>query len=105
MPKPIYLTFHGKRWKLVFKDRMKDYGQADEPTKIGKEIRLRAKQTDFDLLDSVIHEALHCCGFDILDEEWVARSATDISKALWKLGYRRVGPKPAASEPPKGTDD
>lgn len=40
-------------------------------------------------MEVFIHEALHACIWD-LDEETVYSTAEDISKFLWRLGYRRT---------------
>lgn len=40
-------------------------------------------------LDTAIHEAIHAC-FPLETEKVVDRSATDIARFLWRLGYRRV---------------
>lgn len=98
-PKPIYLTFNGKRWKLVSKERMRDFGQCDDPNKRGKEIRIRAGQAEFELLGTYLHEFTHA-SFWNLAEEAVAQFEKDVATALWRLGYRRVASTSAKSEPP-----
>ena len=44
-------------------------------------------QTGRKLLETYIHEAMHCCFWD-LSEDAVHEGAADISKFLWRLGYR-----------------
>lgn len=39
-------------------------------------------------LEILIHEMLHACYWD-MDEEAITESAQSISKALWRLGYRK----------------
>jgi hypothetical protein len=38
-------------------------------------------------LETVIHESLHACHYS-KSEEHVTRSARDIARLLWRLGYR-----------------
>lgn len=79
---------NGKLWELRFVN-MVDYGDCtDGGTVETRIIRIRAKQSERDMLDTIIHEALHAT--TPLDEETVARAATDIQRLLWRLGYRRV---------------
>jgi len=40
-------------------------------------------------LDVIIHEALHASNFNA-HEETVERAAREVSKLLWRLGYRRA---------------
>ena len=67
-----------------------DWGQCDPPTVAGKEIRLDIGMSEHRELDTIIHEGLHACGWDVLDEAWVERAAHDLAKLVLKLGYRRV---------------
>lgn len=78
----------GKMWNFKFAN-MEDFGDCTDPGHAGgRLIRVRAKQSERDMLDTIIHEALHAC--TPLDEETVATTATDITRLLWRLGYRRV---------------
>lgn len=40
-------------------------------------------------LETAIHEALHACSW-MSKEEKVDRTAKDIARFLWRLGYRKV---------------
>jgi hypothetical protein len=62
---------------------MIDPGKAE-----GRLIRIGTWQGEQDTLDSIIHEALHAARPE-LDEAAVHQTANDISRLLWKLGYRR----------------
>jgi hypothetical protein len=62
---------------------MIDPGKAE-----GRLIRIGTWQGEQDTLDSIIHEALHA-SLPLLDETAVHQTANDISRLLWKLGYRR----------------
>ena len=73
----------GRRTNLV--------GYADDPRTQGKAITLDSAQSPREYLESVIHECLHCCLWD-LDESAVDETARDIAELLWKMGYRRRSP-------------
>ena len=79
----------GKYWRLRFAANMKDYGDMVDPGKAeGRLIRIGTWQGAEDTLDTVIHEALHAARPE-LDEAAVHETANDISRLLWRLGYRR----------------
>lgn len=46
--------------------------------------------TSLEDLDTVIHEAIHAC-HPRMSERKVSRTATDISRLLWRLGWRAIG--------------
>ena len=80
----------GKYWTLRFVANMRDYGDMVDPGVVrGRIIRIATWPCEKDRLDTVIHEALHAVRPE-LDEDAVARTATDIAHLLWKLGYRRT---------------
>lgn len=79
----------GKWWQFRYAN-MVDYGDCTDPGKAdGRLIRVRASQSERDMLDTIVHEALHACRAE-LAEEAVADTASDIARLLWRLGYRRV---------------
>ncbi len=88
------VTINGKRWTW----RWWPFGKADKhadcdgPHKRRKEIRIRNSlnrpERQAKLMEIAIHEALHCADWS-KDEEWVGQVAEDISRLLWRLGYRR----------------
>lgn len=43
---------------------------------------------DLESLDTEIHEALHAC-FPNLGEDRIKQSVEDLSRFLWRMGYRR----------------
>lgn len=63
-------------------------GECDPPTSLKREIRVNPDLTGVDELDVILHELLHASQWD-LAEEAVAEIATDISRVLWRLGYRK----------------
>ena len=79
----------GKYWRLRFAANMKDYGDMVDPGKAdGRLIRIGTWQGEADQLDTIIHEALHA-SLPLLDEAAVHATANDLSRLLWRLGYRR----------------
>lgn len=79
----------GKFWNLRFAPNMAMRGDCDPPTAPGKEIRISSRLRGEEKLEVVLHEVLHA-GMWQLDEEFVARLATDAARALWRLGYRET---------------
>ena len=54
-----------------------------------KEILIDERQTARNKLDTIVHEHLHRMHPD-WSEKQVAKEATDLASALWKMGYRMV---------------
>jgi hypothetical protein len=78
-------------WSLRFSGNLKDFGSMqDGGTADSRIIRIGTWQGEQDTLDTVIHEALHCSRPE-LDEQAVDATARDLSRLLWRLGYRRSG--------------
>jgi len=50
--------------------------------------RQTVRQGQQEMLDTLIHEAMHAARPEI-DEEAVATASRDIARLLWNLGYRR----------------
>lgn len=87
---PATLTIRGRRWRLV-RRRLKNQGidgLCDSPAEPDREILVDATLTGERELDVFVHEMLHAAFWD-LDEAAIADTATDIARALWRLGYRR----------------
>jgi len=82
--------FRGKRYAINLSATLAadTKGEADSPDKAGPEIRVRRGERDLMLLDTLIHEGLHACLWD-MDDEAVTATASDIARLLWRLGYRR----------------
>lgn len=53
------------------------------------EIFIDPRQTSKDLLDTLIHEMLHCFFID-LSEKSVKRISKYMNEVIWNKGYRRV---------------
>lgn len=90
MSREFTLTIRGKSFRVIDGARLpKDIcGECDPPDAPGKRIRIKRGLSEFDHLDTAIHEALHAAGW-WADEEWVDEVATDIARLLTKLGYKR----------------
>ena len=83
--------FRGKRWLIRWRKLPgAQEGECESPASQGKMIKVDPRTTKLRLLDTLIHEGLHACMWD-LDEEAVHESASDIAKLLWRLGYRLPG--------------
>lgn len=64
-------------------------GDCDPPNVANPVIRICATLTGEELLDTLIHEFLHASAFQILDEEYVAKTATDMARELTRLGWEK----------------
>jgi hypothetical protein len=83
------VTILRKRWTLYFKKMRAHWGLADRPSTPGKEIHIDPRHpSDADLLETVVHEILHCA-LPQWDEESVDRLGKDMARILTRLGYRR----------------
>ena len=80
-------VFCGQKYTICFHEDY--YGSCDvTPTDMGRwEIFILAeRQNNRQYLDTVLHEAIHACGMEY--EPKVAQMAKDISRFLWRVGYR-----------------
>jgi len=78
--------FNRIRYK-VYVDTLKgatDIGKHPERTLLIRTDKVSERQ----LLGTAVHEALHACNWDA-SEKKVDRTAKDLSRFLWRLGYRR----------------
>ena len=78
----------GKYWNLRFTFLKENRGDVDAPTLRNKEIRISENLEGEEELEVVIHELLHSADW-YKDEEWVERTACEISHILWRLGWRK----------------
>lgn len=78
-------TFCGVRYNIDFRSC---FGSCDEPRPkmptLWVDLDNIGEKKQFEVL---IHEALHACDFN-KSEAMVAQTAKDISRFLWRLGYR-----------------
>ena len=63
-------------------------GDCDSPFTKGPVMRISGGLSDLDEMETIIHEGLHACIWD-LDEEAVAETAKDIAACLAKCNYGR----------------
>lgn len=77
-------TFNNIKYHLIL-DKLD--GNCDTDTKfwiiVGRDLNKRVG------LETAIHEALHACSWQT-SEEKVTKTAKDIARFLWGLGYRRT---------------
>jgi len=83
--------FREKRWKVlpVSRNRKKSKGDCEAPHMPNKQIRIPMTGDTRSDLDTIIHEGLHACLWD-LDDEAVQFTAHDIARLLWRLGWRKT---------------
>ena len=83
------VELRNRRWNLEGIEYLQDgsCGSIDPIDSPQKRILIALNQTPLDLLDTVIHEALHACLPD-LSEEAVTESASDIARVLYRMGCR-----------------
>jgi hypothetical protein len=77
----------GRTWNVRFASAAemgRDYGACDPPSVRGKEIAVRDDLRGRELVDTLIHEALHAGAWHQLDEAFIERLATDIAKLIWR---------------------
>ena len=90
MPKKIRShTFKGKRYRVKFRQRpaKASLGSCDDPKSKRKTIFIDPDLKGIDLLYTLLHEAWHAVDWD-LSEEAVEQAACDVSRFLWRMGYR-----------------
>ena len=82
-------TFRGKRYRIVEARLHKPtIGDCDHPTTPRKRVRIAKGLDGLAHLDTVIHESLHACFWD-MNEQAIDKAATDIARFVWRLGYHR----------------
>lgn len=86
----------GKHWKIKFEalgryraDGKKVDGLCSDPNEKDKTIWIDSRLKGEEELDTLIHEMLHACDLWRTCEEHVTQQASDMARALWRLGYRR----------------
>jgi hypothetical protein len=81
------IRIHNKHWNVRFVSEAelgRDYGSCDPPHVRGKQIAVRDDLRGRELVDTIIHESLHAGAWHQLDEAFIERLATDVSKLLWR---------------------
>jgi hypothetical protein len=86
----MQITIRGKKWHFKFaKVGDGNVGLCDSPSTPNKTITVDPNQSELDVLDTCAHEILHAAYWD-MGEEAIEEAATDLARALWRLGYRRT---------------
>lgn len=84
------IRIRGKFWNFVFGRTGKKYdGHCEGPQVLNKTIAICEKLKGERKLDVIIHEILHAAYWD-LSEEAIEETGRDLSRILWRLGYREV---------------
>lgn len=75
----------GAEWRIAWSPRMRAYGEIElGSSRVSRVIRLRTKQSDHELLDTLIHEVLHA-EEPHLEEAEVTRRASDLAAILLRI--------------------
>lgn len=84
MKQPKTATFNGKKYHIIT-DNLDGNCDTDNKLWLIVERDLNKKIG----LETAIHESLHACSWGT-SEEKVERTAKDVARFLWNLGYRRI---------------
>ena len=82
-------TFSGQRYRIEIVVLRHVEGDIDQPRTKGKTIRIKKGLRGVQLLEVLVHEALHAC-FPELSEEAVERAGHDISTFVHRHGFQQV---------------
>ena len=88
----MYVKILGKRWHLKFvpKSRARGwFGLCSHPDTPQRTITVEAGHVQSVELEVTIHECLHAASFP-LSEEFVTEFAADVSRILFRLGWRKT---------------
>jgi hypothetical protein len=86
----MQLTILGKRWRLLFVDKIDalgSRGSCDPPDKPNKAIRILKRLKGEELLEVLFHEMQHAAAWHV-DESYIEKFSADAARNLTKLGYR-----------------
>lgn len=79
-------------WRFAFGRTAPGTWGLCDPSARPKRITVSSKLSEFNTFDTRIHEFLHAADTgDMIAEEWIERTGTELAHALWRLGYRRTG--------------
>ncbi len=79
-------TFNGRKYNIDMAGKLD--GFCDQYSRNGRNIVIMAKPCTCNELETLIHEGLHACNW-ATSEDNIQQSSEDISRFLWRLGYRR----------------
>lgn len=77
-------TFSGRRYNII----LENVDGACDTHKKERELWVMADVNTRNGLETLIHESLHACNWH-REEIFVASTARDIARFLWRLGYRK----------------
>jgi hypothetical protein len=79
----------GKRWRVVdsAEHRGVELGYCTHP-ELDREIAIPLDGDSESELDTICHEVLHACQWD-LSEEAIEETACSLAHTLWRLGWRK----------------
>ena len=80
--------FRSKVYKIIFVPNMSCHGLCEAPTELNKKIKIRYSKNEKVFFENCIHESLHALFWDI-DEEAITEAGEDLTKFLWRLGFRQ----------------
>ena len=84
---PRRIKINGKYWTLVSASIPGYDGLAENnPKTYRKHIWINSSTKEMDLLDTIIHEVVHCA-VPRWSEDAVLEFASDLAKILWDLGF------------------
>lgn len=81
-------VFRGKRYRIAWRKPRGCVGSCDAPDTPGKVIYIDPQQGEYDILETITHEAWHALDWDKA-EEAVEENARCLARLLWRMGYRR----------------
>lgn len=84
------IKIRGKRYRFERTGHVGSdcWGYCTDPSTPNRVIKVHSHLKDDQELEFIIHEMIHACFWD-LDEDVVREVGRDLSKALWRMGYRR----------------
>lgn len=91
--KALQIKLRNREWKFLYSNAIPKElnGDCTAPDIKNRTIRIRPCLDPYDELETIIHECLHACYWD-LSEEVVEESASGIAELLIRLGYHRERP-------------
>lgn len=91
-----------KKWTLQFcpsEEMGRKAGCCDHPNSSKKAISIWDQLEGVECADTILHEMLHCAGFEIFDEHFIETLGTDMARALFKRSVlERILKEPIAME-------
>lgn len=92
----MYVTLLGKRYRMVLGPLGRHkvngeqiWGACSGPDDKGKCIWVDSRLKGEHELEILLHEMMHACDWQ-KDEEFIAKQARDIARALTRLGFRKL---------------